>query len=273
MIQSLNACVLGDGPPLVLLHGFTGSSGAWGEISKRLARRRRVIAFDLPGHGRSPAPNRPADARLPELASALARELDAIGVRDAHWVGYSLGGRVALHLAVAYPERVRALVLEGTSPGIDDPRERRARRVADAALADAIERDGLARFVDAWLAQPLFATQARLPADVRRRERERRLRGSAAGFAAALRAMGVGEQQPLWERLPDVRRPVLVVAGDEDVKYRALALAMAQRLPDARVAIVTGAGHAVHLERPEAWLEVVESFLDQVGDGQLAGTA
>ena len=164
-------------------------------------------------------------------------------------------------MALAHPDAVRGLVLEGGSPGIADSVERAARADADAALAASIERDGLERFVDAWLAQPLFATQASLPADVRRRERARRLGGSAAGYAAALRAMGTGTQEPLWGRLAEIRARVLLVAGARDVKYCGLARAMAAALRDARVAIVPGAGHAVHLERPDAWLDEVESFL------------
>lgn len=261
MSIELAADVFGDGPPLVLLHGFTGSSGAWGNLAQRLAERHRVIAFDLPGHGASPAPRDPAQVRLPQVAEALVRALAALDVREAHWIGYSLGARTALQVAVAHPEVVRSLVLEGGSPGIADSVERAARAAADAALADAIERDGLEHFVDAWLAQPLFASQARLPADVRVRERARRLRGSAVGYAASLRAMGTGTQAPLWEHLREVRARVLLIAGALDVKYCAIAHAMAASLTDARVAIVHGAGHAVHLERPDAWLDEVEPFL------------
>ena len=261
MSIELGAEMFGDGPPLVLLHGFTGSSAAWGDLAHRLAARRRVIAFDLPGHGASPAPRDPTDARLPQVADALVRALASLGVRDADWIGYSLGARTALHVAVAHPEAVKGLILEGGSPGIADSVERAARAEADARLADAIERDGLEHFVDDWLAQPLFATQTRLPAGVRARERARRLRGSAAGYAASLRATGTGTQEPLWERLREVRARVLLVAGALDVKFCAIAHAMAAALRDARVAIVPGAGHTVHLERPEAWLDEVEPFL------------
>jgi len=252
----------GEGPPLVLLHGFTGSADAWSALVPRLARGRRVITFELPGHGASPVPDDPASATLPRVADALVRELAALGVRAADWIGYSLGGRTALHVALAHPPAVRRLVLEGASPGIADSVERRARAVADAQLADAIERDGLDRFVDAWMAQPLFATQAALPVELRARERARRLRGSAAGFAAALRAMGAGAQESLWPRLGEVRARVLLLAGALDVKYGAIARAMAASLPGARVATVPGAGHAAHLEQPDAWLDAVEPFLD-----------
>jgi 2-succinyl-6-hydroxy-2,4-cyclohexadiene-1-carboxylate synthase len=253
--------VRGTGEPLVLLHGFTGSRAVWGDLVDRLARRRRVIVFDLPGHGASPAPQATEDVRLPQIADALVRSVVALGAHDANWIGYSLGARVALHVAVAHPERVRALVLEGASPGIADSVERAARAAADAALADSIERDGLESFVDAWLEQPLFASQKSLSREVRVRERARRLCGTAAGYAAALRTMGAGTQEPLWERLGAIHAPVLLIAGALDVKYCALGRAMAAALDDARLAIVPGAGHAVHLERSDAWLDIVEPFL------------
>ena len=265
MSLDLNVKVAGDGPPLVLLHGFTGSADAWSRLAEPLARRRRVIAFDLPGHGASPAPADADQARLPRVADALVRAVAALGVRQADWIGYSLGGRTALHVALAHPSAVRALVLEGASPGIADSVERRARAAADAALADEIERDGLEPFVDAWMAQPLFASQARLPAEVRAHERARRLRGSAKGYAAALRAMGVGTQESLGPRLGEIVARVLLVVGATDVKYGAIARAMTASLGDARLAVVSGAGHAVHLEQPDAWLDLVEPFLSGVG--------
>ncbi|MBM4247772.1 MAG: 2-succinyl-6-hydroxy-2,4-cyclohexadiene-1-carboxylate synthase [Deltaproteobacteria bacterium] len=262
MSAEVAAQVSGQGPPLVLLHGFTGSATAWGDVARGLARHRRVIAFDLPGHGAASIPRDPGHARLPEVAGALVRALAALGVDEADWVGYSMGARTALQVAADHPDAVRALVLESGSPGIADSVERAARAAADARLAESIERDGLERFVDAWLAQPLFASQASLPDDVRARERARRLDGRAAGYAASLRAMGTGTQEPLWERLGGVRSRTLLLAGALDVKYCAIAHAMAAALPDARVAIVRGAGHAVHLEHPDSWLDAVEPFLD-----------
>lgn len=273
MTVELAADIFGEGRPLVLLHGFTGCSAAWGELRAQLARRRRVIAFDLPGHGASPVPHDPQHARLPQVADALVRSVAALGVQRADWLGYSLGARAALHVAVAHPDAVRTLILEGASPGIADSVERAARAADDERLAQSIERDGLARFVDAWLAQPLFATQRSLPDEIRARERARRLGGSVAGFASGLRAMGTGTQAPLWDALRGVPAPVLLIAGALDVKYCGIAHAMAAALPDARVTIVPGAGHAVYLERPEAWLAEVESFLERDGAAARAAVA
>lgn len=247
----------GSGPALVLLHGFTGGRATWTPFRDALARRWRVLAVDLPGHGRSSLPA----GDLVDLAAALVGVLDRHDVPRAHWLGYSLGGRAALHVAVAWPTRVERLVLESTSPGIADERARAMRAFADAALADGIVRDGVDAFVDRWTAQPLFATQRHLPKAVRTRERALRTTNTADGLAAALRAYGPGTQVPLWERLGDVRARTLLVAGEKDEAYRAHAAAMAARLSDARVAVVPGAGHATHLENPAAFIAAVDAFL------------
>jgi 2-succinyl-6-hydroxy-2,4-cyclohexadiene-1-carboxylate synthase len=254
--MTLHAEVDGAGPPLVLLHGFTGSVASWAELREVLRARFRVVAIDLPGHGRSDPPA--AAVRLPDVARAMVGVLDRLGVGPAHWLGYSLGGRVALHVAVGHRERVARLVLEGTSPGIADDTERAARARADEALARDLEQGGLEAFVARWTAQALFASQA--PA-LRAREQAVRLGNTVSGLAAALRTMSVGRQTPLHDRLGAVRVPALLVVGEEDTPYRAHAEAMAARLPAVRVAVVPGAGHAAHLENPVAFAEAVTAFL------------
>lgn len=248
----------GHGPPLVLLHGFTGNAGTWLPLKPVLAEHFRVLAVDLPGHRYSPLPG---TMRLPELAEALVGVLDRAGVARAHWLGYSLGGRAALHVALAHPGRVDHLVLESTSPGIADPTTRITRAADDARLADTLLRDGLPAFVDAWSGQPLFATQARLPDAVRARERAVRLGNTATGIAAALRAFGPGTQAPLWDLLPRLAPPILLVVGDEDPTYRAVAGRMAARLRASETAVIPDAGHATHLENPVAFAAAVVGFL------------
>jgi 2-succinyl-6-hydroxy-2,4-cyclohexadiene-1-carboxylate synthase len=172
----------------------------------------------------------------------------------ATWVGYSMGGRAALHVALAHPELVRKLVLISTSAGIEDHAEREARRRSDEAIADRIERggdEGLHDFLSEWLSQPIFAT---LPKELAGLP-ERLAANTAAGLASSLRLAGAGAQEPLWGRLPELaarRLPVLLVAGELDAKYSYNAQQMAEMIgPTAAVAIITGAGHACHLERPD----------------------
>jgi 2-succinyl-6-hydroxy-2,4-cyclohexadiene-1-carboxylate synthase len=233
---------------VVLVHGFTQTLAAWEAVGERLARRREVVRVDLPGHGGS------GGARVGfEEAAGLVGEAGGAGA----YVGYSLGGRVCLRLALDRPDLVGALVLVGASPGIADAAERAARRAADQRLAAEVERDGVAAFLDRWLAGPLFAT---LPAGTA--GRGERLANTADGLAYALRRLGTGAQEPLWDRLGGLRPPVLLVAGELDPKFTGLAREMAAAIgPSAQVAIVAGAGHAVHLERPAELAALVERFL------------
>jgi 2-succinyl-6-hydroxy-2,4-cyclohexadiene-1-carboxylate synthase len=233
---------------VVLVHGFTQTLGSWGVVGERLTERFEVVRVDLPGHGGSGSVSVGF-----EEAAGLVGEAGGVGA----YVGYSLGGRLCLRLALDRPDLVRALVLIGGSPGIADPAGRAERREADEALARRIERDGVAAFLDAWLAGPLFAT---LPAEAA--GWEERLANTPAGLASALRRLGSGTQEPLWDRLGQLRAPALLVAGELDPKFAGIAREMAAAIgPTARVAVVPGAGHAVHLERPDETAALVEEFL------------
>ena len=246
-------------PPLVLLHGFTGSSESWRPFADDFARTHRPIGVDLLGHGLSDSADDPACYRAEAAVRQLLALFDRLDVGPVDLLGYSMGGRVALQLAAAAPERIRRLVLESASPGIVDPAERAARIKSDAALADFAEREGLAAFVDRWERVPLFASQARLPEEVRARLRGQRLRGDARGLAGSLRGFGAGVPGPLWDRLPTM--PTLIVVGALDEKYCAIGREMAARMPNARLEVVPNAGHTVHLEQQDAFRRLVTDFL------------
>jgi 2-succinyl-6-hydroxy-2,4-cyclohexadiene-1-carboxylate synthase len=162
--------------------------------------------------------------------------------------GYSMGGRIALHAALGLGERVRRLVLVGASPGLADPAERAARRREDEALAARLVAGSLEAFLREWAALPLFAG---MPRGVAEQADADRRRNTAAGLAAALRGLGTGVMPSLWERLPGLAVPVTLVVGARDAKFRAIAERMAAALPDARVVVAEGAGHAVQLEAPD----------------------
>jgi len=252
----------GDGPPLLLLHGFTGSADAWRPLLPAFARRYTTVAVDLPGHGRTDAPADPKRYRTEAAADDLCRMMDRLSIGRAAVLGYSMGGRLALSLAMLAPERVAALVLESASPGLATDGERKARAEQDEALARRIERDGIEAFVDDWENLPLFASVKRLPAEVRDRLRRVRLANRPHGLAASLRGMGTGVQPSWWDRLPDLALPVQLITGELDGKFCGIAERMMAALPDARLAVVPDAGHLVHVEKPELFATIVMNFLE-----------
>ena len=247
----------GHGPPLLLLHGFTGSGESWEPLLPALCEHIRVLTVDLPGHGRTRVPDEVAAYSMPRVVETLAEMLVASNAAPAHVLGYSMGGRVALALAAHAPHLVQRLILESASPGLATHEERTARAAADEALADRIEAGGIAAFVDEWEKLPLFATQRALPEAVQQRVRALRLRNDARGLALSLRGMGTGVQPSLWEALPALRMPVQLIAGQHDAKFVSIARAMAQQISNATLTIAPDAGHTVHLENSDAWLRVV----------------
>lgn len=219
-----------QGPrPLLLLHGFTGCAGNWKPISPKLMASetghdtRPIIAVDLLGHGQTEAPRDPDRYAIERAVADLEAVLDTLRIERTDLVGYSMGGRLALAFAVLAPGRVVRLVLESASPGLRTPDERTARVTADRALADSIERDGVPAFVDRWERLPLFASQDRLPVERREALRKQRLDNRASGLANSLRGMGTGAQPSFWEQLPSLQAPTLLITGEEDTKFCAIA--------------------------------------------------
>ncbi len=261
----LNVEVSGEGPPLLLLHGFSGSAATWTPHLETW-QGFTAIAVELLGHGASDCPADQSRYRMERCLDDLVALLDGLPVsvgRRVAVLGYSMGGRVALRLALRAPERLWALALESASPGIEDASERAARVRSDADLADDIERDGLEAFVERWQALPLFASQSRLPVAVRDELRRQRLQSDPRGLAGSLRGLGAGRQEPVLARMDEIRTPVLLLTGALDDKYCAQARRMAAALPCARTEVVPDAGHAVHLERPQAFAVAIRGFLEE----------
>jgi 2-succinyl-6-hydroxy-2,4-cyclohexadiene-1-carboxylate synthase len=235
---------------VVLLHGFAGTRRAWDGVASRLdPKRYRPLALDLPGHGALSA-ERPIT-----FAACVRRALESAPPRFA-LCGYSLGGRIALHVALTAPQRVARLVLVSSSAGIEDDAERAERRRADAALAAQLEREPFAQFIERWRAQPLFAGD---PPGVDALARADHERNEPRALAQALRGVGSGEMVALWDRLGELEMPALVLAGERDEKYRLLGRRMASLLPRGELAVIPG-GHALALESPGAVASALEGL-------------
>jgi len=230
-------------PTVVFLHGFTHTGRSWQPVITALGESYTSVADDIRGHG-------DASERVPVSSDAVIDDvLAAAGPERFTLVGYSMGGRIALHVALLAGDRVQRLVLIGASPGIADERERSARRQADEDLADEIERSSIDEFARRWAQTPVLAG---LPPAALQTAHADRLRSTPAGLARALRGLGTGALPSLWDRLGELPMPVTLVVGERDSKFRAVAVEMARRMPEADVVVVPVAGHAVHLEAPEA---------------------
>jgi 2-succinyl-5-enolpyruvyl-6-hydroxy-3-cyclohexene-1-carboxylate synthase len=260
----LHARIRGEGPPLLLLHGFTGSGASLADLAARLAARFRTVRLDLVGHGRSEAPRDPGAYRMESCVDQVCAALDALGIPTAHLLGYSMGGRVALALCAWRPERARSALLVAASAGLEHPGQRAARRTSDEELARRIETQGIQRFVDEWMALPLFASQRCLGRAALAAARAQRLANRPHALALSLRGMGSGAQPPLHASLAGIEMPLLFVAGELDAKFAAVARDLAARAPRGRAESVAGAGHACHLEDPEAVARLAESFFEEM---------
>ncbi len=255
----LSYSVSGEGPPVTLLHGFTQSGRSWLEVISRMPAGWMWIMPDLRGHGETQtAPDAPCSM------DACTRDLemlwDHLGVTRSHLVGYSMGGRLALHVAARRPQRILSLLTIGAHAGLEEE-ARDGRRRGDAALAQRIEEEGLEAFVNYWTSQPLFAgLERRGPAFVAQ-VRAGRLSNDVAGLVCSLLGMGAGTMEPVWDDLAHLDVPCTFVAGQLDHGYVASARRLAATVPKGRIEIVPRAGHTVHQERPDAFARVLANHL------------
>ena len=233
-----------------LLHGFTQTSTSWDATIVALQEQIPNATFwapDMPGHGRGTA----LPIALPEGATALAA-----ASTPGLWIGYSMGGRYLLHIAVQHPEVVKGLVLVSTTAGLDLALERNERKAADDALADSIEQEGVPAFLDRWMSLPMFANLRPTAKDLAARKLN-----SGVGLAESLRQAGTGRQEPLWNRLDNIRVPTLIVTGEQDLKFSALGERLANTIPGSALEVIPQTGHAVHLEQPQQFSETVAEWV------------
>ncbi len=260
----LNYEVIGEGTPVTLLHGFTQSKRSWHEIIEQMPDGWKWVVPDLRGHGDTQV--RPG---APHTMDACRDDLlmlwDHLGISRTHLVGYSMGGRLALHVATTRPERILSLLTIGAHAGLEED-AREGRRRGDEALALRIETDGLDAFVNYWGSLPMFAGLERRGQSFVAQVRAERMKNRVAGLAESLRGMGASAMRPLWDDLARVGLPCTFVAGQLDHGYVASGRRLAASVPDGRVVVVQRAGHAVHQERPQAFARLLLGHLEAAAE-------
>lgn len=262
-VSGLSVRISGEGAvPVVFLHGFLGSARDWEPVSEAL-HGRLTVCVDLPGHGRSVTLADPLLYTMNGLARALVQDLDALGFPRFVLVGYSMGGRVALHAALGAPDRCGGLLLESASPGIESDPARVERLELDRARARALVADP-AGFVDAWYAHPMWESLRGRPGLLARLKTGRQP-AQPEEAARALVGLSVGADRDRWGDLAEVGFPVLAMAGLEDAPYAAMVRRMEVVSSRIETVLVPDAGHNVHVEKPEVYLETLNSFLSRSG--------
>ncbi|QED49064.1 2-succinyl-6-hydroxy-2,4-cyclohexadiene-1-carboxylate synthase [Cytobacillus dafuensis] len=249
------------GRPLLLLHGFTGNGASWREFETQWQDYSYLISVDIIGHGKTDSPKELHKYEIESAASDLYTLLEEMKIEQTDLLGYSMGGRLALTFALLYPEKVRKLILESSSPGLETDMEREARRLQDEKLANRIQVQGIEEFVDYWENIPLFESQKRLPEMIRRKLRMERLMNSTVGLMNSLKGMGTGSQPSWWGKLEKLTAPVLFITGSIDEKFCRIAERMQKEVKNGEWITVDDCGHAIHVEKPKIFGTIVREFL------------
>lgn len=248
-------------PTIVLLHGFTGSTATWQEVTRLFKGRFRTVAIDLTGHGKTAVPEDIARYSMEQQVEDLEALFDKLSLERFTLLGYSMGGRVALAYAVQYSGRVSSLILESSSPGLKTAKERADRKAADGRLADKLEADGVPAFIDFWESIPLFDSQRVLSEEKKLAVRKERLSQCEMGLANSLRGIGTGSQQSYWQQLHTLNLVVLLITGGLDIKFVNIAREMMRYFSNARHETIVHVGHAIHVENPAVFATMVEEHI------------
>ncbi|SER99586.1 2-succinyl-6-hydroxy-2,4-cyclohexadiene-1-carboxylate synthase [Gracilibacillus ureilyticus] len=251
--------IFGCGDPVVLLHGFTGSTHTWYSIRDQLAEKNQVILLDLPGHGKTQARVTSIETCCNELADIFKQ----MNLTTIHLLGYSMGGRTALTFAILYPGFVESLILESATPGINDEFEKMKRIKSDQKLAQFLLENTLEDFINKWEKIPLFHTQQTLPESVKLKIRKERFSHSKEGLANSLQVMGTGVMPSWWESLKQLRCKVCIIVGEKDKKFVQIGQHMNQILMNNDFYVIKNSGHAIHVEQEEIFGTIVNEFISR----------
>ena len=255
---------IGEGFPLLLLHGFTGDSTTWKPFFSQWSQTRKIILVDIIGHGKSASPTDVQRYDIVSVANDMKQILEQLEIEKADVLGYSMGGRLALSFALLFPEYVNKLLLESSSPGLETDEERESRKIQDEKLGNLIEANGIERFVDYWENIPLFSTQKNLPLHKQLEIRQQRLQNSVTGLKNSLVGMGTGSQPSWWDKLQELEAETLLLTGELDQKFCLISEKMVKRMKRAEWKNIKSCGHAIHVEQPEKFGTMVSEFLSNL---------
>ncbi len=253
--------------PIVCLHGFTGSGCDFEPIARSFA----CVALDLIGHGNSPKPMQANPYSFAEQVEAIWQTVQEQQLQRTILLGYSMGGRLALQLACTKPQAFSGLVLIGASAGLRSESQREIRRRADHELAANIEQKGSAWFRQHWSQQPIIQSQQRIPDPWQASMQQRRQSNTSHALAMTLRQAGTGSMQPLWDQLPALSLPTLLITGCDDTKFGAIASEMSALMPRAQHVQIERAGHCAHLENMDGFSAALQRFLPDWDEHPLNG--
>ncbi|MGE8206236.1 2-succinyl-6-hydroxy-2,4-cyclohexadiene-1-carboxylate synthase [Heyndrickxia sp. NPDC080065] len=253
--------LIGQGEPLLLLHGFTGEMSTWEAIIPYLGDKFQLVLVDILGHGKTESPLDDKRYQIEEIAEDMKAILMNLNLNKVNILGYSMGGRLALAFTILFPEMVNKLILESASPGLRTEEEREARRFQDESLAERILENGLKSFVQYWTNIPLFQTQKKLSESIQLKIEQQRLQNNPIGLANSLKGMGTGSMPSFWEKLSFLEMPVLIITGSLDNKFCKIAEEMKNVISDAKHETILSVGHAIHVEDSQKFGTIIKEFL------------
>ncbi|MEM9538637.1 MAG: 2-succinyl-6-hydroxy-2,4-cyclohexadiene-1-carboxylate synthase [Cyanobacteria bacterium P01_E01_bin.42] len=256
----LNTCGDETHPPLLFLHGFMGNGEDFREAIAQLSLDFYCLTIDLPGHGKTKINGADRCYRMENTGGAIADLLARFNISQCYLVGYSMGGRLALYLALHFPHKFPKIILESSSPGLETECEREMRRQKDEEFARSLETRSLSDFLENWYRNPLFASLHNHPQFETIIQRRRQ--NDPILLAKSLRYLGTGQQPSLWDELKNLRNPILLLIGERDEKFRAIATRMKTLSPLIQLQSVENCGHNIHLENPTKFIKKVKDFLN-----------
>jgi len=245
---------------IIFIHGFSGSGRDWEHIISQLPKHICKVTIDLPGHGKSDSPEQLQYYEPVFLIKVINSVIDFFELKHIILAGYSMGGRVALTYAVNHHNKIEAMILESTTAGLKKESEQKARVILDEELSKRIEKNGIDDFVDYWTNLELFKSQKKLPAEIQQQIKNEKLKNNTTGLINSLHGFGTGKMIPVWEKLGLLKLPTLLITGAEDKKFTSINSEMVKLIPRAKHYIVENAGHNVHLEKPEVFVNLINEF-------------